>query len=93
MTIEELEQKFIQLRNLRWLEGKAHDYREQLELISREPDYYTIRYIAYSCRGSERTVPINPHHPIPVKYLREGLADALSGLEREIETLTAEIER
>lgn len=93
MTIEELEQKFVQLRNLRWMEGIAHDYREQLELIAKEHDYYTIRYIAYSCRGSERTVTINPHHPIPVQYLRDGLAEALGSLEHEIETLKAEIQR
>lgn len=93
MTIEELDQKIVQLRKLRWMEGIAHDYREQLELIAKNPDYYTIRYIAYSCRGSERTVTINPHHPIPAKYLRDGLADALSSLEHEIETLKAEIQR
>ena len=93
MTIEELEEKFQQMRQLRWLEGIAHDYREQLELIDKNPDYYTIRYIAYSCRGSERAVTINPHRPIPVQYLREGLAEALGKLEREIETLKAEIQR
>ena len=93
MTIEELEQKFVQLRNLRWMEGIAHDYREQLELIAKEPDYYTIRYIAYSCRGSERTVTIDPHYPIPVQYIRDGLAEVLGNLEHEIETLKAAIER
>jgi hypothetical protein len=93
MTIEELEEKFQQVRQLRWLEEIAHDYREQLELIAKNPDYYTITGVRFSCRGSERGFNLNPHHPIPLQYLREGLADALSGLEREIETLKAEIQR
>lgn len=93
MTIEELEEKFQQMRQLRWLEGIAEVYREHLSLIDKNTDTYIIRGISYSCRGEGRMIESNPHRPIPAKYLRDGMAEALGNLEREIANLKSEIER
>lgn len=93
MKIEELEEKFQQVRQLRWLEDIAEVYREHLALIDHNADTFTIRGIAYTCRGDGRSLDSNPHRPIPAKYLRDGLAEVLGNLEHEIETLKTEIER
>lgn len=81
------------MRQLRWLEDIAEVYREHLSLIDKNTDTYTIRGISYSCHGDGRMFESNSHRPIPAKYLRDGLAEALGNLEHEIATLKAEIER
>lgn len=79
------------LRKLGWLKSISGQYRDHLELIEKEKENYTIRGIGYTARSDDRVFNLNPHRPIPYKYLYDGLKETLDGINKEIEQMEKEL--
>lgn len=81
MTINEIQGI---ISHYEWLCEIRASYKEHIELIRRERDYYTVDGIIYSARGDTRTLNINSHKSISPDIIQTGLADAVSKLDAEI---------
>ena len=86
MKYDEIEQK---VQSYRWLKSIAKDYREMIDRIHAEKDYFRVEKIAYTARGDMRYLDLNCHRTIPGHYIAEGLQEALAGIEDEIKQLEA----
>lgn len=75
------------IRTYHWLKEIAESYKNSIELMDKEKDYFDVYAIIYSARSDPRKMEINPHRTIPVKYLRDGLQEALDGVLKEIEEM------
>ena len=88
MKYDEIEQK---VQSYRWLKSIAKDYREMIDRIHAEKDYFRVEKIAYTARGDMQYLDLNCHRTIPGHYIAEGLQEALAGIEDEIKQLEAEM--
>ena len=88
MKYDEIEQK---VQSYRWLKSIAKDYREMIDRIHAEKDYFRVEKIAYTARGNMQYLDLNCHRTIPSHYIAEGLQEALAGIEDEIKQLEAEM--
>ena len=89
MKYDEIEQK---VQSYRWLESIAKEYREMIDRINAEQDYFTVEKIAYSARGDTQYLNLNCHRTIPGHYIADGLKEALTGIDEELKQLKAEME-
>lgn len=89
MKYKEIEQK---VQSYRWLESIAKEYREMIDRINAEQEYFRVEKIAYTARGDMQYLDLNCHRTIPSHYIAEGLQEALAGIEDEIKQLEAELE-
>lgn len=89
MKYDEIEKK---VQSYRWLEGIAKNYREMINRINTEQDYFTVEKIAYTARGDMQYLDLNCHRTIPGHYIAEGLKEALTGIDKELKQLKAELE-
>ena len=89
MKYEEIEQK---VQSYRWLEGIAKEYREMIDIIQREQDYFRVEKIAYTARGDMQYLDLNYHRTIPGHYIADGLKEALTGIDEELKQLKEELE-
>ena len=79
---EELKHK---VETYEMMKAVANDYRNVIELIDRERDYFRVEEIIYSARGDSRKLHLNPYYaPIPYTVIRDGLQAALKKLEAEM---------
>ena len=88
MKYNEIEQK---VQSYRWLKSIAKDYREMIDRIHAEKDYFRVEKIAYMARGDMQYFDLNGHRTIPSHYIAEGLQEVLAGIEDEIKQLEAEM--
>lgn len=88
MKYDEIEQK---VQSYRWLQGIAKEYREMIDRIHAEKEYFRVEKIAYTARGDMQYLDLNCHRTIPSHYIAEGLQEALAGIEDEIKQLAAEM--
>ena len=56
MKYDEIEQK---VQSYRWLEGIAKEYREMIDRIHAEKEYFRVEKIAYTARGDMRYFDLN----------------------------------
>ena len=84
MNISEFDELEKKVRHYRWLQDVAKVYKDMIDLIEREKEYFTIQSFSYSARGDVRRFQVNSHHTIPYTYIRDGL-------KAELETINAEI--
>ena len=89
MKYDKIEQK---VQSYRWLQGIAKEYREMIDRIHAEKEYFRVEKIAYTARGDMRYLDLNCHRTIPYHYIAEGLQEALAGIDEEIKQLKAELE-
>ena len=89
MKYDEIEQK---VQSYRWLEGIAKEYREMIDRIHAEKEYFRVEKIAYTARGDMQYLDLNCHRTIPYHYIAEGLKVALIGIDEEINKLKEELE-
>ena len=89
MKYDEIEKK---VQSYRWLDGIAKDYREMIDRIQREQDYFRVEKIAYTARGDMQYLDLNCHRTIPWQYIADGLKEALTGIDEELKQLKAELE-
>ena len=88
MKFEEIEEK---VSSYRWLKGIADNYQKMIDLMEREQDYFRLYKMQYAARGDLQVFDINPHRSIPVKYLQDGLREALKGIDQELAQLKSEL--
>lgn len=93
MKIEEIKKKSEQIRNLEWLESIANSYEKLIQRIDREKNFFRVTGISFQCRNDGEQFNLNPHKPIPYKYIRDGLAASLDSIRAEIESLKINIEK
>ena len=93
MKIEEIKKKSEQVQKLEWLESIANSYEKLIQRIDREKDFFRVTGISFQCRNDGEQFNLNPHKPIPYKYIRDGLAASLDGIRAEIESLKIDIEK
>jgi DNA-binding MarR family transcriptional regulator len=89
MKYDEIEKK---VQSYRWLEGIAKEYREMIDRIHSEQDYFRVEKIAYTARGDMKYLDLNCLRTIPVRYIADGLKEALTGIDEELRQLKAELE-
>ena len=89
MKYDEIEQK---VQSYRWLQGIAKRYREMINRIYAEKEYFRVDKIAYTARSDTQYLDLNCHRTIPYHYIAEGLQEALAGIDEEIKQLKAELE-
>ena len=89
MKYDEIEQK---VQSYRWLKSIAKDYREMIDRIHAEKDYFRVEKIAYTARGDMQYLDLNCHRTIPGHYIADGLREALIGIDEEIKQLKVELE-
>lgn len=85
------EDYFNKHQHLRWLEHIAQEYKDDIALIEREWDHFTIVGVGYNARGDTSVMNFNPHRTIKPGYILDGLKEALKGLESDIEKIKEEI--
>jgi len=70
----------------------ADEYREAIQLIDYEKEYFQVERITYHARGNSRQLPLNPYYaPIPHTVIRDGLQAALTKLEGEMSDMEKEL--
>lgn len=89
MKYDEIEQK---VQSYRWLQGIAKEYREMIDRIHAEKEYFRVEKIVYTARGNMQYLDLNCHRTIPGHYIADGLKEALLGIDEEIKQLKAELE-
>jgi hypothetical protein len=89
MKYDEIKQK---VESYRWLESIAKEYREMIDLIQREQEYFRVEKIAYTARGDMQYFDLNCHRTIPGRYIADGLKAALIGIDEELKQLKEELE-
>ena len=89
MKYDEIEQK---VQSYRWLKSIAKDYREMIDRIYAEKDYFRVEKIAYTARGDMQYLDLNCHRTIPGHYIADWLKEALAGIDEELKQLKAELE-
>lgn len=89
MKYDEIEQK---VQSYRWLEGIAKKYREMIDRIHAEKEYFRVEKIAYTARGDMQYLDLNCRRTIPYQYILEGLKAALICIDEEINQLKEELE-
>ena len=67
-----------------WLRDIANKYRRMIACMEREQEYFRLCSWEYLARSDVQKFTLNSHRSIPVKYLIEGLREALSGIEEEM---------
>ena len=82
---------FEKHNHLQWLEHIAQEYKDDIAIIEREWDHFTIVGVGYNARGDTAVMNFNPHRTIKPSYILDGLKEALQGLEIEIEKIKEEI--
>lgn len=92
MKIEQIEVKYNQVHQLRWLESIAREYEGAAEYMEKNRDTFTITGIGYENRGEQRVIHINPHRPIAIIPIRSALLGAADLIRKEVEKLKIEIE-
>ena len=86
---EELKHK---VETYEMMKAVANDYRNFIELIDRERDYFRVEEIIYSARGDNRKLNLNSYYaPIPYTVIRDGLQSALEKLEAEMSEMEKEL--
>ena len=85
---EELRTK---LNHYKWLSDIAARYHSMIQLIESEKDFFTIYGFSYAARGDVSLFNVNPHRTIPNSYIKQGLEDAVRGIEQEIKELETEL--
>ena len=88
MKYDEIEQK---VQSYRWLQCIAKEYREMIDRIHAEQEYFRVEKIAYTARGDMQYLDLNCHRTIPGHYIADGLKEALVGIDEEIKQLKAEL--
>ena len=89
MKYKEIE---LKVQSYRWLESIAKEYREMIDRINSEQEYFRVEKIAYTARGDMQYLDLNCHRTIPAHYIADGLKEALIGIDEEIKQLKAELE-
>lgn len=89
MKYDEIKQK---VQSYRWLQSIAKEYREMIDRIHSEHDYFRVEKIAYTARCDMQYLDLNCHRTIPAHYIADGLKAALIGIDEEIKQLKAELE-
>lgn len=89
MKYNEIENKVL---SYRWLESISKEYREMLDHISSEQEYFRVEKIVYTARGDMQYFNLNCHHTISGHYIADGLKEALIGVDEEIKQLKTELE-
>lgn len=85
------EEYLRKLHHLEWLKSIEKEYRNHSAQIKKESSTVTIQSISYTTRGDAVRISINPHRPIPARYIYGGLVDALDRLVEEITELEKEL--
>lgn len=85
------EEYFEKHKHLLWLEHISQEYKEDIAIIERELDHFTIVGVGYNARGDTRVMDFNPHRTIKPRYILDGLKEALQGLEIDIKKIKEEI--
>ena len=67
-----------------WLKGIENAYKEYIERIEKEGDFFVIEGINYTNRGPIETMELNSHRTIPNTFILEGLKIALKKVQDEI---------
>lgn len=89
MKSEEYIQK---IRHLDWLKSIQLEYKGHAETLNKNAFGITIQGVSYTNKGGVCRLNVNPHRPIPARYIYGGLIDALGRLEEEIEELEKELQ-
>lgn len=79
------------VRHLKLLEDIEQIYAGYLQRIEKEKEYFTVQSIGFTARGDGERMQINSHHPIPAKYIYDGLVAARIVVNQEIQELRKEI--
>lgn len=85
---EELQTK---VNYYKWLKSIANNYHYMIRLIESEKDFFTIYSFSYAARGDVMPFNVNPHRTIPSSYIKQGLEDAVMGIEQEMKELETEL--
>ena len=85
------EEYIHKVRHLEWLKSIQKDYQDHAETMKKHPTDITIQSVGYTERGGVSRLNVNPHRPIPARYIYGGLVDALDSLAKEIEELEKEL--
>ena len=85
------EQYIYKVRHLEWLKSIEKDYRAHADTMKKHPVDVTIQGIGYTDKGGVCRINVNPHRPIPARYIYGGLMDVLDALAKEIADLEKEL--
>ena len=88
MKYKEIE---LKVQSYRWLESIAKEYREMIDRINSEQEYFRVEKIAYTARGDMQYLDLNCHRTIPAHYIADGLKEALIGIDGEIKQIKEEL--
>ena len=88
MKSEEYIQK---VRHLEWLKSIQLEYKGHAETMKKNAFAISIQAVSYTNKGGNCILNVNPHKPIPARYIYGGLVDVLDSLAKEIEELENEL--
>ena len=89
--MDNLEKLQTKIDHYKWLSDIADKYRNMIKLIESEKDFFVIYGFSYAARGDIRDFDINPNRTISNSYIKQGLEDAVKGVEQEIKELETEL--
>ena len=88
MKFEELEKK---MESYRWIRAIADEYRQAIQMIEAEKEYFRVEEILYSARSDTRQLHINCHRTIPYTFIRDGLNAAYANVLIELGELEEQL--
>ena len=91
------QQYLEKVRQLDWLRGIVETYEQDLRLLERAGEEFTVAAVHYQYHGPA-TMTFNNHRSIPASFIYMGLLntvtkikDEIAGLEEELKSVTVEL--